>query len=189
MFKKIAVTDAACCPRPLVQQLKWLTNCPYPPDAVMLRAKNLSAAEYAALARQALRIFHNTPTEIFLHGHWQLAQRLGVTRLHLPLKNLLALPPSSRSFFSDISVSVHSLEEARQAVECGATQLVAGHIYATSCKPGLPPRGLDFLRQICRSSPVPVYAIGGVGLNAAQWQELRECGAAGACIMSAYMQI
>ena len=189
MFKKIAVTDAACCPRPLLQQLERLSCCQIPPDAVMLRAKNLSAAEYEVLARQALRIFHNTPTEIFLHGHWQLAQQLGVTRLHLPLKNLLALPPSYRSFFSDISVSVHSLEEARQAAECGATQLVAGHIYATSCKPGLPPRGLSFLRQICRSSPVPVYAIGGVGLNAAQWQDLRECGAAGACIMSAYMQI
>lgn len=189
MFKKIAVTDAACCPRPLLQQLKRLTSCPYSPDAVMLRAKNLTAVEYETLARQALHIFQDTPAQIFLHGHWQLAQQLGVTRLHLPLKNLLALPPSYRSFFNDISVSVHSLEEARQAVECGATQLVAGHIYATGCKPSLPPRGLDFLRQISRESLVPVYAIGGVGLNAAQWQELRECGAAGACIMSAYMQI
>lgn len=189
MFKKIAVTDAACCPRPLVQQLKRLTNCPYPPDAVMLRAKNLSAAEYEALARQALHIFQDATAQIFLHGHWRLAQRLGVTRLHLPLKNLLALPPSDRSCFSDISVSVHSPEEARQALQCGATRLVTGHIYATSCKPGLPPRGLDFLRQVCRESPVPVYAIGGVGLNAAQWQDLQACGAAGACIMSAYMQI
>lgn len=189
MFKKIAVTDAASCLRPLEQQLKRLANCPHPPDAVILRAKNLSDAAYAALTRQALAVFQNTPVKIFLHGHWQLAQQLNVAALHLPLQNLLALPPSSRSFFSDISVSVHSPEEARQAVECGATQLVAGHIYATGCKPGLPPRGLAFLRQICRESPVPVYAIGGVGLNAAQWQELRECGAAGACIMSAYMQI
>lgn len=188
MFKKIAVTDAACCPRPLVQQLKRLTNGTYPPDAVILRAKNLTDAEYAVLARQALRIFQDAPVQIFLHGHWRLAQRLGVPRLHLPRKNLLALPPSGRSFFSDISVSVHSLEEVRQAVDCGATQLVAGHIYATGCKPGLPPQGLDFLRQVCRNSPVPVYAIGGVGLNAAQWQDLQECGAAGACIMSGYMQ-
>ncbi|MDO4921410.1 MAG: thiamine phosphate synthase [Phascolarctobacterium sp.] len=189
MFKLVAVSDAACCPRPLPEQLTRLLSCQSPPDAVILRAKNLSAAEYETLAQQALRIFQDTPAQIFLHGHWRLAQRLGVTRLHLPLKNLLALPPYDRSCFSDIGVSVHSLEEARQAVQCGATRLVAGHVYATGCKPGLPPRGLDFLRQICRSSPVPVYAIGGVGLNAAQWQDLQACGAAGACIMSAYMQI
>ena len=88
------------------------------------------------------------------------------------------------------------------------------HIYATSCKPGLPPRGLEFLRSIhdvvvkhttptlskadeeasahnsilCQN-PFPVYAIGGIRFDPSQWQELAQHGATGACIMSAYMHI
>lgn len=189
MFKLIAVTDAASCPRPLLEQLERLVHCQPQPQAVLLRAKELTDGEYALLARQALLLLQNTPVKIFLHGHWQLARQLNVSCLHLPLRELLELPPQSRSSFSVISASVHNLEEAQQAVNAGVTQLVAGHIYQTGCKPGLPPRGLHFLRQICCSSPVPVYAIGGVGLNAGQWRDLQKCGVAGACIMSAYMKI
>ena len=39
------------------------------------------------------------------------------------------------------------------------------------------------------SKSIPVYAIGGIGFDARQWQELVQSGAQGACIMSAYMKI
>lgn len=45
-----------------------------------------------------------------------------------------------------LGTSVHSLEEAREAQTLGADYLTAGHIYATDCKRGLPPRGTG-LRQ------------------------------------------
>ena len=38
-----------------------------------------------------------------------------------------------------------------------------GHVFATGCKPGLPGRGVELLAQVCQASPLPVYAIGGVG--------------------------
>ena len=41
--------------------------------------------------------------------------------------------------------------------------MTAGHIYATDCKQGLPPRGLDFLEEVCRAVDIPVWAIGGIG--------------------------
>ncbi|MFQ9910259.1 MAG: thiamine phosphate synthase, partial [Acutalibacter sp.] len=53
------------------------------------------------------------------------------------------------------------------------------------CKPGLPPRGVELLAQVCQASPLPVYAIGGVGPgNIAQ---VKQAGAAGACVMSGFM--
>ncbi|MFQ9523369.1 MAG: thiamine phosphate synthase [Phascolarctobacterium faecium] len=33
---------------------------------------------------------------------------------------------------------------------------------ATSCKQGLPGRGLDFLSAVCAATSLPVYAIGGI---------------------------
>lgn len=114
-----------------------------------------------------------------------------------------------------LSTSVHSVAEAEQALKLGANALIAGHIYATNCKAGLPPRGLEFLQSICACvrqkqaeamgkatwlaeaqvpsqaipQAIPVYAIGGIGFDEKQWQELRDSGACGACIMSAYMKI
>ena len=82
-----------------------------------------------------------------------------------------------------------------EAERLGATYVTAGHVYVTDCKKGLAPRGLDFLRNVCKSVSIPVYAIGGIQLDAdthtiAQNQvaEIASCGAKGGCIMSGMMQ-
>ena len=53
----------------------------------------------------------------------------------------------------------------------------------------MPPRGLDFLKDVCRSVSIPVYAIGGIRIDEAQLQELLDCGAAGGCVMSGMMKL
>ena len=98
------------------------------------------------------------------------------------------------SIYSSASVSSQrkqrkSVEEAKEAQKLGATYLTAGHIYTTDCKKGLPPRGLDFLREICNAVTIPVYAIGGIHAGTGQIREVMECGASGACIMSEMMKI
>ena len=66
---------------------------------------------------------------------------------------------------------------------------MAGHIYATDCKKGLPPRGLSFLREVCSNVTVPVYAIGGIGFADGRIEEVCKNGAKGACIMSEVMKL
>ena len=75
---------------------------------------------------------------------------------------LRKLSEEKRSHFRIIGASCHSVEEAREAVELGCNYIIAGHIFATDCKKGLPGRGLDFLKEVCASVSVPVYAIGGI---------------------------
>ena len=82
-------------------------------------------------------------------------------------------------------VSVHSAQEALNAQEAGASYVTAGHIYRTKCKEGLEPRGTGFLKEICTTVNIPVYAIGGININNAR--ECIEAGASGVCIMSGYM--
>ena len=65
--------------------------------------------------------------------------------------------------------------------------MIAGHIYATDCKKGLPPRGLEFLEEICRSVSLPVYAIGGIRLDRKQIEKTLAAGARGVCVMSGAM--
>lgn len=188
-FPLLAVTDSASCPRPLPEQIKRLTSCNARPSAVILRAKELNEADYHALAQAALQICTEHELPLIVHSDWQLAQELGIKLLHLPLTLLHQLPQSARKNFSWLSTSVHSVEEALEAQDLGATALVAGHIYATQCKSGLAPRGLEFLKAVCAAVQLPVYAIGGIGFEAAQHCALKENGARGACVMSAYMKI
>ena len=82
--------------------------------------------------------------------------------------------------------------------------MTAGHIFATDCKKGLPPRGLDFLKNVCDAVEIPVYAIGGINIASSddstaynampdisvpRLAEVMECGAAGGCIMSGMMRV
>ena len=224
-FRLIAVTDAPSCPRSLVEQVERIAECAYKPQQLLLRAKELTPEDYAKLAREVLPLCQKYGIELIIHTHWQIALELGIQRVHLPLPKLSQLPVAARRSLV-ISSSVHSVAEAQRALAEGAQALVAGHIYSTSCKAGLPPRGLEFLKQIhevatkqtlptqlpanadvrehqssteqksskncnsCNSyKSIPVYAIGGIGFDARQWQELVQSGAQGACIMSAYMKI
>lgn len=188
-FPLLAVTDSSSCPRPLLEQLERLADCDTHPSAVILRAKELNKTDYHALATAAMQICSEQALPLILHSDWQLALELGIKRLHLPLALLRQLPQSARTQFTWLSTSVHSVEEALESQNLGATVLIAGHIYATQCKAGVAPRGLNFLKAVCTAVQLPVYAIGGIGFDATQHAELQKNGARGACVMSAYMKL
>ena len=73
-----------------------------------------------------------------------------------------------------LGISIHSVEEAKEAEQLGASYLTAGHIYATDCKRGLPPRGLGFLKEVCREVSIPVYGIGGIKFDEEQWNDMKK---------------
>ena len=186
----IAVTDSAICPRPLAEQIERLTKLTeLRPQAVILRAKSLDKAAYRTLALQAQQSCEAAGIALILHSDWQLARELGIQNLHLPLALLRQMTACERAHFIWLSTSVHSIGEAQEAQVLGATVLIAGHIYTTQCKAGLAPRGLGFLRAVCSTVSLPVYAIGGIGFDATQHAELKAKGARGACVMSAYMKL
>ena len=186
----IAVTDSASCPRPLAEQIERLTKLTeLRPQAVILRAKSLDKAAYRTLALQAQQSCEAAGIALILHSDWQLARKLGIQNLHLPLTLLRQMPTCERTHFTWLSTSVHSAEEAIEAQALGATVLIAGHIYTTQCKAGLAPRGLGFLQNVCSTVNLPVYAIGGISFDASQHAELKANGARGACVMSAYMKL
>lgn len=186
----IAVTDSATCPRPLAEQIERLTKLTeLRPQAVILRAKSLDKTAYRTLALQAQQSCEAAGIPLILHSDWQLAHELDISMLHLPLAFLRQISEYERAYFTWLSTSVHSVGEAQEAQALGATVLIAGHIYTTQCKAGLAPRGLSFLQAVCSAISLPVYAIGGIGFDAAQHAKLKANGARGACVMSAYMRL
>ena len=182
----VAVTNRALCERPFMEQIERV--CQVHPRALILREKDLSESEYEALALKVLEICERYQVPCILHSFVEAARRLNHPYIHLPLP---ALKEYSGKFqdFKIIGSSVHSPQEAKEAQEAGAVYLTAGHVYTTDCKKGLPPRGLDFLKEVCTKVEIPVYAIGGIHAGTGQIQEVMDCGASGGCIMSEMMRI
>jgi thiamine-phosphate pyrophosphorylase len=126
---------------------------------------------------------HDVPC--ILHTFINAAVKLGAESIHLPLPVLREMSAEDKEKFRIIGSSCHSAEDALEAERLGAAYITAGHVFATDCKKGLPPRGLDFLKAVCESVDIPVYAIGGISLE--KMPQVLEAGAAGGCIMSGLM--
>lgn len=152
-------------------------------DSVILREKNLTESEYEVLAERVIKICEKYNTPLSLHTFTEAAKRLNCKAIHLSFSDFTA---GKGEGFDTIGVSVHSLTEAKLAEKSGASYITAGHIFPTDCKKGLPPRGTDFLREICETVHIPVYAIGGI--TPENVHLIKETGAAGACVMSGLMK-
>lgn len=182
----IAVTNRKLSSRPFPEQMERV--CKLHPKAVILREKDLSEEEYAELGAEVLTLCKQYQVPCMLHTYLEIARKLQHPYIHLPLF-LLRENSENLSDFLAVGCSIHSVEEAKEAQKLGATYLTAGHIYITDCKKGLPPRGTDFLKDVCHAVTIPVYAIGGIHAGTGQIREVMECGASGACIMSEMMQV
>lgn len=183
MCELICVTDLSLCGEDSLARLDKIAAAK--PKAIILREKDLPPAEYRILAEQAMGICSRYEVPCILHTYAETAAELGAEGIHLPMAKLRELTEPLKDSFRVIGASVHSPEEAAEAVTLGATYLAAGHIFATDCKKGLPPRGLDFLGRVCSAVNVPVYAIGGI--NSENYRPAISAGAAGACVMSGFM--
>ena len=156
------------------------------PFGIVLREKDLPVKEYSALARKVRDICRSAGASLIVHGHPEVARELGIPALHMPLDALGKMSSEERKGFDVLGASCHSVEDVLRAKAFGCDYVTAGHVYATDCKPGLPPRGADFLAEVCGpAAPMPVFALG--GLTPARAPEVRRAGAAGFAMMSSVM--
>lgn len=156
------------------------------PFGIVLREKDLPVKEYSALARKVRDICRSAGASLIVHSHPEVARELGIPALHMPLDALEKLSSEERKEFRVLGASCHSVEDVLRAKILGCDYVTAGHVYATDCKPGLPPRGADFLAEVCGpAAPMPVFALG--GLTPARAPEVRRAGAAGFAMMSSAM--
>ena len=187
--KIIAVTNRSLCERPFLEQIKRV--CETKPAALILREKDLPDEEYKMLAEKVLDMCREEDVNGFLHSRISIAKSLDCGRIHLSIPVLKSMKEEERrnlrKDFQEISVSCHSMEDMKTAVKNGATQIILGTIFETECKKGLKGKGLEFVREICKACPVPVYAIGGINME--RLQQVMDAGAAGGCMMSGFMRM
>lgn len=189
MYELLAITNRHLCNNEFLEQIQDICtlnakNKVIESVSIVLREKDLSENNYKQLAVNVLKICKKNNTECILHTYYKVAKELNCKKIHLPL-HVLKSNPNIYKDFDEVGVSIHSVSEAIEAMNLGATYITAGHIFATDCKKGLPPRGLSFLSSVCSSVNIPVYAIGGI--SPANAEKAINAGAEGVCIMSGLM--
>ncbi|TYS60917.1 thiazole tautomerase TenI [Sutcliffiella horikoshii] len=153
-------------------------------DFIHVREKHRSAQEVFELVDELIRSGVQ-PGKVIINDRVDVAHVLHVGGVQLAYHSL-GVSEIRRNFPElRIGKSVHSYEEAIQAEIDGADFILFGHIYSTSSKEGLVPKGLMELKKLTKSLKVPVIAIGGISPD--KLQELRASGAAGIAVMSGIM--
>lgn len=183
MSNIIVITNSTICKENFLSHIEKLAKAK--PKAIVLREKHLPENDYEDLAKKVIEICNRYNTQCILHNFPNVAEKLNHNSLHLPLCILSTLTDKEKSQYKILGASCHSVEDALKAEKLGCTYITAGHIFDTDCKKGLPGRGLDFLKEVCKSVSIPVYAIGGISPK--NFSMVRNAGADGGCIMSSAM--
>ncbi|MDP9427210.1 MAG: thiamine phosphate synthase [Actinomycetota bacterium] len=153
-------------------------------DWVQLRDKAAPARETFEATRAIATHTRRAGAGLLVNDRLDVAMAAGADGVHLAAKSLP--PDAARALLGEgplLGISVHELGEAREAVEAGVDYVTFGHVYPTSSKPGLPPRGILELAEIVESVEVPVLAVGGIDTR--NVREVLKTGCAGVAVISA----
>lgn len=178
----ICITNQKLCQDDFLNRIDELAQGK--PDAIMLREKDLSMADYQDLAIKVKEICDQHQVNLIINQNLEIAKQLKLGSIQLSIEKMRANSEFIRKF-EQVGVSVHSVDQAKEAQELGADYLIAGHVFPTECKKGLPARGLRFLKEVCDAVEIPVWAIGGI--DESNFKVTLMTGAKGICVMSEAM--
>ena len=166
-------------------------------DYIQLREKDLLARDLEELAREAVKIIHESNlrtenrevgTKLLINSRSDIALAVGADGVHLPANDLspddihrIAQRASVKHtpFRLTITQSCHSPDEVAEAARNQADLALFAPVFEKKDHPGSAPAGLEALRRACQHN-IPVLALGGVTLDNAA-----ACLAAGAAGIAA----
>jgi thiamine-phosphate pyrophosphorylase len=178
-----AVTDRAWTGRQSLYEqvesaLKGGVTC------VQLREKELDDAAFLQEAIEISALCRQYGVPFFINDNVDIAIRCHADGVHVGQED--GDVAQIRRRVGDrmmIGVSVHSVEEALEAVRSGADCLGVGAMFSTATKADADVLPIETLRDICAAVDIPVVAIGGIGRS--NLSQLAGTGVDGVALVSA----
>ena len=151
---------------------------------VQLREKELDDGAFLQEAREIGALCKRYEVPFIVNDRADIARACGANGIHVGQDDMDVR--RVRQLVGDellIGVSVHTVEEALDAVAAGADYLGVGAMRATATKVDADIVSTETLRQICAAVEVPVVAIGGI--DGDNMGELAGSGIDGVALVSA----
>ena len=151
---------------------------------VQLREKELDETAFLQEAKALCALCRRYVVPFIVNDNVEIAIACGADGIHVGQEDLAAGEVRRRVGENMIlGVSVHTVEEARQAVRDGADYLGLGAVFPTSTKTDVEQMPNETLRAICDAVDVPIVAIGGI--NRGNILRLAGSGVDGVALVSA----
>ena len=151
---------------------------------VQLREKELDDETFLKEAVEISALCKQYGVPFFINDNVEIAIKCHADGIHVGQEDMEAAQVR-RKVGNDmiIGVSVHSVEEALEAVKNGADCLGVGAMFSTSTKTDVNVLPKETLRDICAAVDIPVVAIGGIGKS--NISQLAGTGVDGVALVSA----
>lgn len=131
---------------------------------VQLREKELDEEAFLKEAIEISALCKQYGVPFFINDNVEIAVKCHADGIHVGQEDMEAIQVRQRvGKDMIIGVSVHSVEEALEAVRNGADCLGVGTMFSTSTKTDVNILPKETLRAICDAVDIPVVAIGGIG--------------------------
>ncbi len=131
---------------------------------IQLRAPALPSAAYAELAREALQRLRAHPaTRLILNAEPELAARLEAHGVHLNGRRLAAARSRPLPDPWLVSAAVHDRRQLRRAEALAVDFACLSPVHPTPSHPQARPLGWTGFARLAATTPLPLYALGGVG--------------------------
>lgn len=151
---------------------------------VQLREKELDETAFLQEAKELCALCRRYGVPFLVNDNVEIAIACGADGIHVGQEDLTAGEVRRRVGENMIlGVSVHTVEEACQAVRDGADYLGLGAVFPTSTKTDVEQMSNETLRAICDAVDVPIVAIGGI--NRGNILKLAGSGVDGVALVSA----
>ena len=151
---------------------------------VQLREKELDETAFLQEAKELCALCRRYGVPFLVNDNVEIAIACGADGIHVGQEDLAAGEVRRRVGENMIlGVSVHTVEEACQAVRDGADYLGLGAVFPTSTKTDVEQMSNETLRAICDAVDVPIVAIGGI--NRGNILKLAGSGVDGVALVSA----
>ena len=151
---------------------------------IQLREKELDDEAFLNEAIEISALCKQYRVPFFINDNVEIAIKCHADGIHVGQEDMEAAQVRQR--VGDdmmIGVSVHSVEEALDAVKNGADCLGVGAMFSTSTKTDVNVLPKETLRDICAAVNIPVVAIGGIGKS--NISQLAGVGVDGVALVSA----
>jgi len=153
---------------------------------VQLRCKKYSESEYIELANKAISICQQFGAKLLLNTSEEVFSGLPASGLHLTsqMLNSIQCRPISEELL--LSVSCHTDEEIKKAMQLKADIILLSPVKETTSHPGVKGIGWNQFKYLSENIEVPVYALG--GMSAEDLTDAKNNGAQGVAAITGFWE-